>query len=243
MCLKHQASCMKHHVCFNSQHTFAGEYTWVWVQILTATFRYLERGFERRETLGLFVVCWPKPQGLLLFIILSSPQTKEVWPSVFNKWRTRGTERWSNLLEITQHFPGRAGMRARSCVLNHPALVPLGLLGFPCFCGVNWSLRIILCSWLSRGWEEPERIETLFVLSQRQVRWSSQFRAIKGKFVMATSEEVQRFVWGGGCSGREPPHWLEEAQLLFSGGFTLFWRANRHREETSEGALQIHYSN
>lgn len=39
---------------------------------------------------------------------------------------------------------------------------------------------------------------------------------------MATSEEVQQFVWGGGRSRREPPHWLEEAQLLFSGGFTLF---------------------
>lgn len=39
---------------------------------------------------------------------------------------------------------------------------------------------------------------------------------------MATSEEVQRFVWGGGRSGREPPHWLEEAQLLFFGGFALF---------------------
>ena len=39
---------------------------------------------------------------------------------------------------------------------------------------------------------------------------------------MATSEEVQRFVWGGGHSGHEPLHWLEEAQLLFSSGFTLF---------------------
>lgn len=41
------------------------------------------------------------------------------------------------------------------------------------------------------------RENSLFVLSQRQITWSSQIRANKGKFVMATSEEVQRFVWVG----------------------------------------------
>ena len=48
---------------------------------------------------------------------------------------------------------------------------------------------------------------------------------------------------GAACSGHDRPHWLEAAQLLSAGGFTPLRSANRHREETSEGALQIHYSN
>ena len=149
----------------NSQHTFAGEYTWVWVQILTATFKYLEREDLRGEKGKRYLLfIGPSPRGLLSFITLSSPQTREVWLSAFNEWRTWGSERWSNLWEITQHFPGRAGMRARSCVLNHPALVPLGLLRFPCFCKVNWSPRIIPFLAISGLGGARENRDSLFYL-------------------------------------------------------------------------------
>lgn len=48
------------------------------------------------------------------------------------------------LAQVTQQFPIRAGMGARSCVLVYQALLPLMQLGFPRFCRMNYSLRLAL---------------------------------------------------------------------------------------------------
>ena len=209
----------------------------MWVQILTATFKYLEREDLRGEKGKRYLLLiGPSPGGCfhLSLCLLHKPGRCD-YPHLTNgEHEVQRGEATCGKSHST--FLAELGWEPGPVYLTTQPLCPSVSAGWT----EAWESY---SSWLSQGWEEPERIETLFVLSQRQVTWSSQFLANKGKFVMATSEEVQRFVWGGGHSGHEPLHWLEEAQLLFSSGFTLFWTANRHREETSEGALQIHYSN
>lgn len=95
-------------------------------------------------------------------------------------------------------------MKVRSCVLTHHGFSASQAARISLFLEDELKPENTLCSWLSQSWKEPEKKSSLFVLSQKQIMWSSQILANKGKFVMATSEEVEWFVHEGDAAGMNP---------------------------------------